>query len=48
MEAERQMIERAMGSASGVKTEAARLLDIKPSVLYYKLEKYGLIDAEDP
>jgi DNA-binding NtrC family response regulator len=45
---ERQMIERAMSSASGVKTEAARLLDIKPSVLYYKLEKYGLIDAEDP
>ena len=44
---ERQMIERAMSSASGVKTEAARLLDIKPSVLYYKLEKYGLIEAEE-
>lgn len=43
---ERQMIERAMKSAHGVKTEAARLLDLKPSVLYYKLEKYGWKDTE--
>jgi two-component system, NtrC family, response regulator HydG len=42
---ERQMIERALDSAGGVKVEAARLLDIKPSVLYYKLEKYGLMDT---
>lgn len=41
---EKQMIARAMDSAKGVKTEAARLLEIKASVLYYKLEKYGLID----
>jgi two-component system response regulator HydG len=43
-ELERQMIQRAMESAGGVKIEAARLLDLKPSVLYYKLEKYGLAD----
>ena len=43
---ERQMIERAMKSARGVKTEAARLLELKPSVLYYKLEKYGWKDPE--
>ena len=43
---EKQMIERAMGEAAGVKTEAARLLEIKPSVLYYKLEKYGISDPE--
>lgn len=41
---ERQLIERALKAADGVKTEAARLLDLKPSVLYYKLEKYGLLD----
>jgi DNA-binding NtrC family response regulator len=43
-ELERQMIVRALESAGGVKTEAARLLDLKPSVLYYKLEKYGLAE----
>ncbi|MEZ4648796.1 MAG: sigma-54 dependent transcriptional regulator [Candidatus Eisenbacteria bacterium] len=43
---ERQMIERAMNTAHGVKTEAARLLDLKPSVLYYKLEKYGWKDSD--
>jgi two-component system, NtrC family, response regulator HydG len=43
-ELERLMIMRAMESAGGVKTEAARLLDLKPSVLYYKLEKYGLME----
>ena len=39
---ERDLIERAMDKARGVKTEAARLLGIKTSALYYKLEKYGL------
>ena len=43
-ELERQMIQRAMESAGGVKIEAARLLDLKPSVLYYKLEKHGLAE----
>jgi transcriptional regulator with GAF, ATPase, and Fis domain len=41
------MIERAMTNAGGIKTEAARLLDLKPSVLYYKLEKYGLMDGNE-
>ena len=40
---ERALIVRAMEQAGGVKTEAAKLLQIKPSALYYKLEKYGLI-----
>ncbi len=31
-----------MEQTGGVKTEAARLLGIKPSALYYKLEKHGL------
>jgi two-component system, NtrC family, response regulator HydG len=44
-ELERRMIGRAMESAGGVKTEAARLLDLRPSVLYYKLEKYGLDES---
>ncbi len=44
---EQQMIERAMAAAEGVKTEAAKLLDIKPSVLYYKLEKYGWKDSPE-
>ncbi|NIR51843.1 sigma-54-dependent Fis family transcriptional regulator [candidate division KSB1 bacterium] len=40
---EKQLIEKAMDRAGGVKTEAAKLLNIKASALYYKLEKYGLI-----
>ncbi len=40
---ERQLIERAYEKAGKVKTETARLLGIKTSALYYKLEKYGFI-----
>ncbi len=40
---ERQLIQGAFEKAKGVKTETARLLGIKTSALYYKLEKYGLI-----
>ncbi|HEY0882186.1 MAG TPA: helix-turn-helix domain-containing protein, partial [Archangium sp.] len=40
---ERQLIERAYEKAKHVKTETARLLGIKTSALYYKLEKYGFI-----
>jgi two-component system, NtrC family, response regulator HydG len=46
---ERQLIERAYAKAGQVKTETARLLGIKTSALYYKLEKYGLIaKGENP
>ncbi|MGA1875907.1 MAG: sigma-54-dependent transcriptional regulator [bacterium] len=41
---ELQLIKRAMDKAGGVKTKAAEILGIKPSVLYYKLEKYNLIE----
>jgi two-component system response regulator HydG len=40
---ERQLIQKAYEKAGGVKTETARLLGIKTSALYYKLEKYGFI-----
>ena len=40
---ERQLIARAYEKAGSVKTETARLLGIKTSALYYKLEKYGFI-----
>ncbi|MCG3174099.1 MAG: Regulatory protein AtoC [Myxococcota bacterium] len=40
---ERQLILKAFEKARGVKTETARILGIKPSALYYKLEKYGII-----
>ncbi|SEL90207.1 two-component system, NtrC family, response regulator HydG [Stigmatella aurantiaca] len=40
---ERQLIARAYEKAGKVKTETARLLGIKTSALYYKLEKYGFI-----
>ena len=40
---ERQLIARALEKAKGVKTEAARILGLKTSALYYKLEKYDLI-----
>jgi two-component system response regulator HydG len=39
---ERQLILKAYAQAKGVKTETARLLGIKTSALYYKLEKYGI------
>jgi two-component system response regulator HydG len=39
---EKQLVGSAMSRARGVKAEAARLLGIKPSALYYKLEKFGL------
>jgi len=39
---ERQLILKAYAKASQVKTETARLLGIKTSALYYKLEKYGI------
>jgi two-component system response regulator HydG len=41
-EIEREMILKAYEKAKGVKTETARLLGVKPSALYYKLEKYGI------
>jgi two-component system response regulator HydG len=40
---ERALLERALEEAGGVKAEAARRLSIKPSALYYKLEKHGLL-----
>lgn len=45
---ERELIRRALDEAEGVKQEAARRLGLKPSVLYYKLEKYGFTEGEDP
>jgi two-component system, NtrC family, response regulator HydG len=39
---ERQLILKAFREANGVKTETARLLGIKTSALYYKLEKYSI------
>ncbi|MHB8419252.1 MAG: sigma-54-dependent transcriptional regulator [Myxococcales bacterium] len=43
-EIERQLIAQAFEKAKGKKTETARLLGIKTSALYYKLEKYGFIE----
>jgi len=40
---ERELIKEAYTKANKVKTETARILGIKPSALYYKLEKYGLL-----
>ena len=40
---ERQLIERALEEAKGVKTKTAEILGIKTSALYYKLEKYGML-----
>jgi two-component system response regulator HydG len=40
---EKRLIENALEKAKGIKTEAARLLNVKTSALYYKMEKYGLI-----
>jgi len=39
---EERLLREALDRARGVKAEAARLLGLKPSALYYKLEKYGI------
>jgi two-component system response regulator HydG len=39
---EAKLLREALDRARGVKAEAARLLGLKPSALYYKLEKYGI------
>ncbi len=39
---EERMLRRALEKAHGVKAEAARLLGLKSSAFYYKLEKYGI------
>jgi two-component system response regulator HydG len=44
---ERQLILAAYERAKGVKAETARLLGIKPSALYYKLEKYGIVRSDE-
>jgi len=41
---EERLLRQALDQANGVKAEAARLLGLKASALYYKLEKYS-IDA---
>jgi two-component system response regulator HydG len=41
-ELEKQLILKAYREAKGIKTETARLLGIKPSALYYKLDKYRI------
>lgn len=40
---ERNLIIQAMKKADGVKNRAAKILGISTSVLYYKLEKFGLL-----
>ncbi len=40
---ERRLILHALKKAEGVKNQAAKLLGIRTSTLYYKLEKYGLM-----
>ncbi len=41
-EVERHLIQQAFTKANKTKTETARILGIKTSALYYKLEKYGI------
>jgi len=41
---EKNLIIRAMDSSNGIKNQAAKILGINTSTLYYKLEKFGLLD----
>ena len=43
---EKEEITRALESARGVKAQAARILGVPVSTLRYKMEKYGIDDAE--
>jgi len=40
---EKKLIVKALEASSGVKNRAAKLLGIRTSALYYKLEKFGLL-----
>jgi DNA-binding NtrC family response regulator len=40
---EKNMLIHALNQAEGVKNRAARILGIKTSTLYYKMDKYGLM-----
>jgi two-component system response regulator HydG len=40
---EKNLVVQAMKKSSGIKNRAAKLLGISTSVLYYKLEKFGLL-----
>ncbi len=40
---EKALIEQALKKSNGVRSEAARLLGVKTSAFYYKLEKYNLL-----
>ncbi len=40
---EKKILEQALNASGGVKARAARLLGLKESTLYYKLEKHGLV-----
>lgn len=41
---EKELLERALKATRGIKAKAARLLGIKEGALYYKLEKYNLLE----
>ena len=45
-ETEILMIKRALQETGGIKQRAARLLGIKTSTLYYKMDKYGIAAGE--
>ncbi|MBI5727001.1 MAG: sigma-54-dependent Fis family transcriptional regulator, partial [Ignavibacteriales bacterium] len=40
---EKNLIEKALQKADGVKNRAAKILGVSPSNLFYKLEKHGLL-----
>ncbi len=44
---EKQLIQDALNKTNGVKNRAAKLLGINTSTLYYKMEKFGFINAND-
>ncbi|MCK5146310.1 sigma-54-dependent Fis family transcriptional regulator [bacterium] len=44
---EKEMLEEALKTTNGIKARTARLLGIKTSALYYKLDKYNLLDNKD-
>lgn len=43
-ETEKDLIIQALKAANGNRTEAARLLNISRSALYYKIRKYGIVE----
>lgn len=44
---EKQLIKQTLQRCGGNKSQAARILGLRPNTLHYKLERYGLLEKSN-